>query len=192
LKIPNLSTTGSQTCSSTINAAGGICIGGTHKRCFCGFYGAACDQGCPNGCSGAGTCASFNTCSCNAKREGADCSLVQCPKGDQGKYCSAQGKCLADATCQCNDGFEGANCGTKIILKREDKSGGFPDAGQARGLQGIRLGAGLVIPSWLVAVFYAGLFIMLASCAGFARCLGCCGGAKGGNNKSPMEIEPSA
>ena len=125
--------------TQTINSIGGVCVAGDNKRCRCGFNGNTCDAGCPNACSGAGNCASFNTCQCSSLREGADCSLVQCPKGDQGNYCSGNGKCLSDATCQCDSGFDGSNCGSKVIEKRDDKQGGFPDAGNARGLQGIRV-----------------------------------------------------
>ena len=97
-KIMYSSTISSVKCSGAdaVNPAGGVCVAGTTKRCFLGFSGKTCNSGCPNHCSGAGNCASFNTCSCDAKRVGRDCSIIDCPKGSDGNYCSLKGLCQSD------------------------------------------------------------------------------------------------
>lgn len=65
---------------------------------------------CPNGCSGKGTCNTFNgKCKCNLGSGGPDCSQIvtrECPKN-----CNNQGTCDSIlGICTCNPGFEGIDC----------------------------------------------------------------------------------
>jgi len=100
-----------------------------------GFASAAC----PNACSGHGTCNAMDHCDCYAESteanagklwEGADCSLMTCPKGtswsqlviaadgsyDNSKHkanaeCSDGGICdRATGECTCFAGYEGSSC----------------------------------------------------------------------------------
>ena len=166
-------TTGTTACtgSNVANAISGLCVAGDVSRCMCGFYGAKCESGCPNGCSGAGTCSKFNTCACNKNRKGSDCSLADCPKDAAGFYCSQRGKCGTDAKCTCDKGYKGTACAEKVLKDKEQADGGLGEAGKARGINGMRIGGrndGGRWDSTIVAIFIIGM-IILCCCL-----LGCC------------------
>ncbi|EQC34258.1 hypothetical protein SDRG_08460 [Saprolegnia diclina VS20] len=78
--------------------------------CQCGYSGALCTSGCPNGCSGQGTCYQ-NACYCNAGFTGVDCSNYYCPVDASGRPCSNNGLCVQGA-CVCSSNFEGTVCDT--------------------------------------------------------------------------------
>jgi len=69
---------------------------------------------CPQSCSSSGTCGSIGidagTCTCNAGREGVDCSLTPCPKVN-GIPCAGNGYCdYLTSTCVCALNFGGNDC----------------------------------------------------------------------------------
>lgn len=93
---------------------------------------AVASAGCPNACSGHGTCDSQDTCTCylevdgnNNMWTGADCSKYTCPRGTSWSYpvseskfehqadreCSDMGLCdRATGECACFAGYEGSSC----------------------------------------------------------------------------------
>ena len=92
------------------------------------IFRAALSQPCPNSCNGQGLCnVPDRTCKCFAGYEGADCSLLSCPKGpawsDQATgvdkahnlaVCSNMGTCdHLLGSCSCRIGFEGSACQRK-------------------------------------------------------------------------------
>lgn len=88
--------------------------------------------GCPNACSGHGTCDALDTCTCYLEVDsqhdmwtGADCSKYTCPRGTSwnvpktsskfehaaNKECSDMGICdRTTGECACFAGFEGSSC----------------------------------------------------------------------------------
>jgi hypothetical protein len=170
-------TTGTTTCtgSNVANVLSGLCVAGDISRCMCGFYGAKCESGCPNGCSGAGTCSTFNKCACNKNRKGSDCSLADCPKDATGFYCSQRGKCGTDAKCTCDTGYKGTACAEKVLKDKEQADGGLGEAGKARGINGMRIGGRNDGGRWnstIVAIFIIGMIVLFLCCC----CVGvyCC------------------
>jgi hypothetical protein len=168
-------------CSPAISATGGICIrnaaGQEARRCFCGFYGDKCHLGCPNSCSGVGTCdENTNECTCNAKRIGADCSQADCPRDGDGYFCSQHGDCLADATCKCVSEWEGKACDKAVILERPASFGFGASAlaGMAQMFLG-QFGINIPLPPELIAFMVWMCFLSpcwLCGCVLFAPC--CC------------------
>lgn len=69
--------------------------------CYLGYTGVACQEFCPNMCSGQGKCTD-GRCLCLAGFIGADCSIKSC--------CSGHGDCTIPGTCICNPGWMGAQC----------------------------------------------------------------------------------
>ena len=108
------------------DAVAGVCA------CDEGWGGVDCalpaDEGCENGCSGAGICYE-GTCLCRGTRAGADCSLRACPN-----ECSRNGECVVGddgkAACKCAPGFRGADC---------SMSSTCPGASKLDGLLGVPL-----------------------------------------------------
>lgn len=125
----------------TCDRATGECV------CFANYEGIACERTmCPNACSEAGVCFTqqqlaeeagkvYSTpwdatkhvgCVCDLGRRGPDCSLVECPSGDDvlkgyggfnGRDCSGRGICdYTDGTCQCFTGYYGTRCEYQTIL----------------------------------------------------------------------------
>jgi len=105
-------------------------------RCYSGYQGMACERtDCPNDCSGKGVCmtmkalannfgATYSTpwdaekhmgCKCDIGYRGPDCSLKECPSGDdvlggdgrtEGRDCSGRGSCDYGAgLCRCFQGL---------------------------------------------------------------------------------------
>lgn len=126
-------------CSSRglCDTATGVC------NCFPGFEGKACDRSvCPNNCNGHGICktlkdiiaaaptppAAYNAwdgemymgCVCDLGFRGPDCSLRECPSGDdvllgdsksKGRECGGRGKCNTESgICDCFPGYFGTSC----------------------------------------------------------------------------------
>ena len=96
-----------------------------------GLFISACLGGCPNGCSGHGTCGfdgnNVGVCSCSYQwntSQGPDCSKLNCPSGvgwwsyasavdtaHDKVECSNMGVCdRVTGTCTCETGYEGAAC----------------------------------------------------------------------------------
>ncbi|CAN0435749.1 unnamed protein product [Ectocarpus fasciculatus] len=125
----------------TCDRSTGECI------CFENYEGIACERTvCPNACSEAGVCFTeqqlaaeadkvYETpwdatkhvgCVCDLGRRGPDCSLVECPSGDDvlkgygafnGRDCSGRGICdYTDGVCQCFVGYYGTRCEFQTIL----------------------------------------------------------------------------
>jgi len=69
--------------------------------CYTGYSGVACQDFCPNLCSGQGQC-SDGICLCLAGFAGADCSISVC--------CSGHGDCTVPETCVCQPGWVGDMC----------------------------------------------------------------------------------
>ena len=177
-RIASKATSGNDACTgdNDVDVIGGVCVGGTHSRCKCGYYGAKCASGCPNSCSSVGTCSSFNTCVCDANRNGNDCSQADCPKDKNGYYCSQRGKCSSDAVCTCNDGWQGAACDDEILNLKEGTAGGLGDGGKARGINGMKLEFGNrgnwgYFPEWVPIVII--VVVSLCCCSGVGACVFC-------------------
>ena len=91
------------------------CVHGKHSNATCacecepGWRGEACSvAGCPEDCSGHGTCAEGTlVCACDEGWGGPACDTALCPGG-----CSAAGSCL-NGTCLCAKGHFGADCSHK-------------------------------------------------------------------------------
>merc|ERR1711871_1502806 len=94
--------------------------------CKCGYSGTTCNIGCPNSCSGQGTCDTITgVCTCNTDSSGLpiyvldDCSKINCPSNSEsGVTCSGRGSCLAtstSATCSCDNGYTGSACQTAPV-----------------------------------------------------------------------------
>merc|ERR1711916_151424 len=89
---------------------------GLRCLCKCGYSGTTCNIGCPNSCSGQGTCDTITgVCTCNTDSSGLpiyvldDCSKINCPSNSEsGVTCSGRGSCLATSTsavCECDSGY---------------------------------------------------------------------------------------
>lgn len=116
-------------------------------KCYPNYEGDACERTvCPNDCSGRGICATakqlaseaskeYSTpwdalkqqgCICDIGSRGPDCSLRECPSGDdvmggdgagQGRDCSGRGLCDYDTgICTCFSGYYGAKCNFQTVL----------------------------------------------------------------------------
>ena len=119
----------------------GMCDRSTGRcACFNGFTGEACQRtACPADCSGHGVCQderrfandAMDTytaydarkqmgCMCDAGFRGPDCSMIECPSGDDimgglggsdGMDCSGRGLCdYSSGLCQCFKGYFGERC----------------------------------------------------------------------------------
>ncbi|CAM9133987.1 unnamed protein product [Phaeothamnion confervicola] len=129
-------------------SAAGVCDRSSGEcACFDAYEGVACERSiCPNDCSGKGFCytekqmaadaaVTYDTvwdaekavgCVCDAGYRGADCSLQECPSGDdvmkgdgsaEGRDCSGRGVCDYSAgLCKCFHGFYGSRCEYQTIL----------------------------------------------------------------------------
>mmetsp|Transcript_11336 Transcript_11336/g.25170 ORF Transcript_11336/g.25170 Transcript_11336/m.25170 type:complete len:764 (+) Transcript_11336:270-2561(+) len=73
--------------------------------CYAGYTGVACQNFCPNECTGRGECVD-GSCLCFAGFGGVDCSVPMC--------CNGHGDCSIPGTCICEPGWMGADCGIAI------------------------------------------------------------------------------
>lgn len=71
-------------------------------QCYSGYTGIACENFCPNSCSGRGECISGG-CLCFAGWGAVDCSIPVC--------CNSHGDCPEPDTCICHKGWLGPQCG---------------------------------------------------------------------------------
>lgn len=116
-------------------------------RCFENYDGIACERTvCPDDCNGRGICytakqlaaesgATYSTpwdsmkhvgCVCDLGYRGPDCSLQECPTGDdvlggyganEGRDCSGRGICdYSSGLCKCFTGYFGTRCQFQTIL----------------------------------------------------------------------------
>ena len=93
---------GKPACSGRGSCADGRCV------CLPGWQGAQCERGpvgCPNDCSGHGSCAAPGVCKCADGWGGVDCSAPSCLAD-----CSGHGKCASPGVCECFEGYAGATC----------------------------------------------------------------------------------
>mmetsp|Transcript_93140 Transcript_93140/g.267984 ORF Transcript_93140/g.267984 Transcript_93140/m.267984 type:complete len:1359 (-) Transcript_93140:17-4093(-) len=74
--------------------------------CLAGYSGIACQNSCPNGCSGHGDCAN-SVCVCMLGFEGPDCSVRAC--------CSGHGSCNLPDMCICEPGWMGEQCDVLMV-----------------------------------------------------------------------------
>jgi len=127
----------------------GLCDSSSGRcQCFDGYSGEACQRTtCPNSCSGHGVCQELRRfasdasdelseanivytdaydarkemgCSCDAGFRGPDCSLIECPSGEdpltgdggeEGRDCSGRGICdYSTGVCKCFKGYYGERC----------------------------------------------------------------------------------
>eukprot|EP00949_MAST-11_sp_MAST-11-sp1_P004285 g4285.t1 len=71
--------------------------------------------GCPNECSGHGTCSAELSCDCATGYHGEDCSMRKCPADDSDVECAGHGSCDTSAgRCTCEAGYDGLNCARKM------------------------------------------------------------------------------
>jgi len=126
----------------------GLCDRNTGEcTCFSNYEGRACERTiCPNDCSGRGICmtqkalaaeygATYVTpwdaekhvgCKCDIGYRGPDCSLKECPSGNdvlggdgaaQGRDCSGRGLCdYSQGLCKCFMGYFGNRCQYQTVL----------------------------------------------------------------------------
>jgi hypothetical protein len=128
----------------------GVCDGKSGEcACFDGYEGIACQRTvCPENCNGHGTCQSLADiavddipestysrawdgdkhfgCVCDSGFRGPDCSLIECPTGDDvmggeggahGRDCSGRGICdYSSGVCECFSGFVGTRCESQTTL----------------------------------------------------------------------------
>ena len=126
----------------------GLCDRNTGEcNCFSNYEGRACERTvCPNDCSGRGICmtqkalaaeygATYATpwdaekqvgCKCDIGYRGPDCSLKECPSGNdvlggdgaaQGRDCSGRGLCdYSQGLCKCFMGYYGNRCQYQTVL----------------------------------------------------------------------------
>jgi len=116
-------------------------------QCFDNYEGMACERTvCPKDCSGRGLCmtesalasnfgATYSApwdahkhvgCLCDAGFRGPDCSLQECPSGEdvllgdgasKGRECSGRGICdYSEGLCKCFEGYFGTRCQSQTIL----------------------------------------------------------------------------
>ena len=114
--------------------AGGVSVGAT-CLCFCGYSGPTCADGCPNSCSGRGTCGDDGACACEPGRGGDDCGVVDCPTDAAGRRCSWVGTCNDDATCACPPNFSGDACEVEAVTRSnqlDPPEFGYGDQGRKR------------------------------------------------------------
>lgn len=118
--------------------------------CLPGYEGKACERTvCPNNCNNRGICLTLNAiiaatpntppasyagwdsikhmgCYCDQGYRGPDCSLKECPSGDdillshgktEGRDCGGRGKCNYETgTCECFPGYYGTACGAQSTV----------------------------------------------------------------------------
>ncbi|KAG6968017.1 hypothetical protein JG688_00006034 [Phytophthora aleatoria] len=128
----------------------GLCDYGTgHCMCFAGYEGKACERSeCPNECNSRGICLTLAAiiagrptpplaygawdankhmgCFCDQGYRGPDCSLKECPSGDdvllafgqnQGRDCGGRGKCNYESgECECFPGYYGTACDSQTTV----------------------------------------------------------------------------
>ena len=113
-------------CTLACAASGhGQCFAG-QCRCFPGYYGPQCQQGCPGwsedglACSGRGICVSTGSpnhspdvCKCHVGFAGSGCErdldgVTLCPR-----HCSGHGSCL-QGRCTCDPRFAGHDCSIEL------------------------------------------------------------------------------
>mmetsp|Transcript_47999 Transcript_47999/g.114081 ORF Transcript_47999/g.114081 Transcript_47999/m.114081 type:complete len:929 (-) Transcript_47999:10-2796(-) len=92
----------------------GHCNSDGSCTCLQGFTGVACQDFCPNGCSGNGVCTDGH-CVCLAGFSGPDCAVEVC--------CSGHGDCTTPETCQCSPGWTGPDCATQMVCPDPTCSG---------------------------------------------------------------------
>jgi len=126
----------------------GICDRKTGEcSCFTNYDGMSCERTiCPNDCSGRGICMTESAlasshgrtytapwdankqvgCKCDIGYRGPDCSLKECPSGDdvlggdgksKGRDCSGRGLCnYHEGLCECFSGYYGNRCQHQTVL----------------------------------------------------------------------------
>lgn len=99
-KLDILKTMMPPVCPENCNGRGSCGSSGS-CACIAGFSGIACQNYCPNLCSGHGECTT-GMCVCMSGFSGADCSLKTC--------CSGHGDCSLPDACVCDPGFMGDMC----------------------------------------------------------------------------------
>ncbi|CEG49659.1 Teneurin-1 and related extracellular matrix proteins, contain EGF-like repeats [Plasmopara halstedii] len=120
-----------------------------HCMCFPGYGGKACERAeCPNDCNSRGICLTLAAiiagspnvlaaytawdankhmgCYCDQGYRGPDCSLKECPSGDdvllafgqsQGRDCGGRGKCNYESgECECFPGYYGTACDSQTTV----------------------------------------------------------------------------
>ncbi|KAL3663343.1 hypothetical protein V7S43_011749 [Phytophthora oleae] len=127
-----------------------------HCACFPGYEGKACERTeCPNNCNSRGICLTLRAiiaaspprtvpsssqpsaytawdavkhmgCYCDQGYRGPDCSLKECPSGDdvllafgqnQGRDCGGRGKCNYESgECECFPGYYGTSCDSQTTV----------------------------------------------------------------------------
>nr|XP_032813608.1 teneurin-3-like isoform X2 [Petromyzon marinus] len=102
----------------------GVCVHGT-CICLSGWGGPSCETRkpmCAEQCSGHGLYLSeLNTCSCDARFTGADCSTELCPVD-----CGAHGVCIG-GSCHCQEGWGGETCDQKACHRHCAEHGACRD-----------------------------------------------------------------
>mmetsp|Transcript_22644 Transcript_22644/g.40936 ORF Transcript_22644/g.40936 Transcript_22644/m.40936 type:complete len:808 (+) Transcript_22644:85-2508(+) len=91
-------------CPEDCNERGRCEVDGTCS-CIANYTGLACENHCPNSCSGRGEC-SGGMCVCDFGYGGVDCSQQLC--------CNGHGACPIPDVCHCYPGFIGAQCETEM------------------------------------------------------------------------------
>ncbi|OWZ11578.1 hypothetical protein PHMEG_00015376 [Phytophthora megakarya] len=120
-----------------------------HCTCYPGYEGKACERTeCPNNCNARGICLTLAAiiagapvvpgpyaawdgvkqmgCYCDQGYRGPDCSLKECPSGndvllafgqDQGRDCGGRGKCNYETgECECFPGYYGTACDSQTTV----------------------------------------------------------------------------
>jgi hypothetical protein len=172
--------TDTQTCSIPgFKDNHGICLSGTNEKyCFCGYYGQACDKGCPNACSQSTAVNSWcdantNICTCPSTHKGTDCALLNCPTDANGNMCYNHGTCKLKngaAQCECASQYSGNDCSKTVIVARESDNG-YPKGVGLTGVAGMAFQFGWQFPGLLVAILL--WILILTPCCWVACCFYC-------------------